>query len=246
MSPVVNPTALLSACTACLLALVTLLTSSLALSNTAGVFPPDVQEGHRSFQYRVGLDPDNGTWGSRLHYQQSLNDNFMARGIIQGSESSAGNTKVDFAQAELFWALSKSHDRLRHGLRFDARVRGRSMPSSFSANYSLLYDFSDTWQGRLAFLNTRSFGDEASNDVKLQVRSQLSYRASPRLNFNIEYYSQLGSVDNVSPWNSQQHQIGPSISWRTNTDWVVYGGILTTLNNRSPDSTLRFWLTKHL
>ena len=107
MSPVVNPTALLSACTACLLALVTLLTSSLALSNTAGVFPPDVQEGHRSFQYRVGLDPDNGTWGSRLHYQQSLNDNFMARGIIQGSESSAGNTKVDFAQAELFWALSR-------------------------------------------------------------------------------------------------------------------------------------------
>ena len=123
-------------------------------------------------------------------------------------------------------------NRLRHGLRFDARVRGRSMPSSFSANYSLLYDFSDTWQGRLAFLNTRSFGDEASNDVKLQVRSQLSYRASPRLNFNIEYYSQLGSVDNVSPWNSQQHQIGPSVSWRTNTDWVLYGGILSTLNNR--------------
>ena len=87
----------------CLAAGLTLSTAS--WGNTAGVFPPVVNEGHRSMQYRITIDPDSGAWGTRLHYQQSLDDSVMLRGIIHGSKNALGHSTFDFAQAELFWDL---------------------------------------------------------------------------------------------------------------------------------------------
>ena len=37
-------------------------------------------------QYRITIDPDSGAWGTRLHYQQSLDGSVMLRGIIHGSK----------------------------------------------------------------------------------------------------------------------------------------------------------------
>ena len=213
-------------------------------ANTAGVFPPVVQEGHRSLQYRVTLNPDTGAFGTRLHYQESLNNDVMLRGIVHASESAAGHSKVDFVQGELFWDLSEDTDRLRHGFRFDARARGRGEPSSVSVNYGLQYNISPQWQARLAVLNTRSFGGKANTDIQFQARSQLSYRASSAVSLNLEYYSQLGAIDDFNPWKNQKHQIGPSVNWRVANGWTLYGGFLSSMNNSSPDTVYRMWVTK--
>ena len=213
-------------------------------ANTAGVFPPVVQEGHRSLQYRVTLNPDTGAFGTRLHYQESLNDDVMLRGIVHASESATGHSKVDFVQGELFWDLGEDTDRLRHGFRFDARARGRGKPSSVSVNYALQYSVSPQWQARLAVLNTRSFGGKANTDIQFQARSQLSYRASQAVSLSLEYYSQLGAIDNFNPWKNQKHQIGPSVNWRVANGWTLYGGFLSSMNNSSPDTVYRMWVTK--
>jgi len=214
------------------------------LANTAGVFPPVVEEGHRSLQYRVTLDPDTGALGTRLHYQESLNGDVMLRGIVHASESARGHSKVDFIQGELFWDLSEDTDELRHGFRFDARARGRGEPSSVSLNYGLQYIASPQWQARLAVLNTRSFGGKSNTDIQFQARSQLSYRASPAVSLNIEYYSQLGAIDDFNPWKNQKHQIGPSVNWRVTNGWTLYGGVLSSMNKNSPDTVYRMWVTK--
>ena len=213
-------------------------------ANTAGVFPPVVQEGHRSLQYRVTLNPDTGAFGTRLHYQESLNDDVMLRGIVHASESATGHSTLDFVQAELFWDLDEDTDRLRHGFRFDARARGRGEPSSVSVNYALQYSVSPQWQARLALLNTRSFGGEANTDIQFQARSQLSYRASQAVSLNLEYYSQLGAIDDFNPWKNQKHQIGPSVNWRVANGWTLYGGFLSSMNNSSPNTVYRMWVTK--
>ena len=224
------------------LGLLTLSNSTSA--NTAGVFPPVVQEGHRSLQYRVTLNPDTGAFGTRLHYQESLNDDVMLRGIVHASESATGHSKVDFVQGELFWDLGEDTDRLHHGFRFDARARGRGKPSSVSVNYALQYSVSPQWQARLAVLNTRSFGGKANTDIQFQARSQLSYRASQAVSLNLEYYSQLGAIDNFNPWKNQKHQIGPSVNWHVANGWTLYGGFLSSMNNSSPDTVYRMWVTK--
>ena len=84
----------------CLAAGLTLSTAS--WGNTAGVFPPVVDEGHRSMQYRITIDPESGAWGTRLHYQQSLDGSVMLRGIIHGSENALGHSTFDFAQVSCF------------------------------------------------------------------------------------------------------------------------------------------------
>ena len=213
-------------------------------ANTAGVFPPVVQEGHRSLQHRVTLNPDTGAVGTRLHYQESLSDDVMLRGIVHASESATGHSKVDFAQGELFWDLSEDTDQLRHGFRFDARARGRGEPSSVSVNYGLQSNVNPQWQVRLALLNTRSFGGKANTDIQFQARSQLSYLASTAVSLNLEYYSQLGAIDDFNPWKTQKHQIGPSVNWRVANGWTLYGGFLSSMNNSSPDTVYRMWVTK--
>ena len=218
--------------------------SNSTLATTAGVFPPVVEEEHRSLQYRVTLDPDTGALGTRLHYQESVNGDVMLRGIVHASESARGHSKVDFVQGELFWDLSEDTDELRHGFRFDARARGQGEGSSVSLNYALQYIASPQWEARLAVLNTRSFGGESNTDIKFQARSQLSYRASPAISLNIEYYSQLGAIDDFNPWKNQKHQIGPSVNWRVADGWTLYGGFLSSVNNNSPDTVYRMWVTK--
>jgi hypothetical protein len=232
--------------TACLCTVAAVTVSSASWGNTAGIFPPVVNEGHRSMQYRITTDPDSGAWGSRLHYEQSLSGNLMLRGIIHGSENSFGQSRLDYAQAELFWDLGDDSDKLRHGLRFDARMQGRSKPSSFSINYGALYQLSETWQARLAILNTHAFGTGADRDVTVQARVFVGYRATPTVSLNVEYYSQLGELKHFASWSEQRHQFGPSFKWRVDSEWTVYGGTLSSLNNRSPDTVYRLWLTRRL
>lgn len=226
----------------CLAAGLTLSTAS--WGNTAGVFPPVVNEGHRSMQYRITIDPDSGAWGTRLHYEQSLDDSVMLRGIIHGSKNALGHSTFDFAQAELFWDLGDDSDKFRHGFRFDARVQNRSKPSLFGANYGARYQFNDTWHGRVAILNTRAFGGDADNDIRLQARALIGFRATSTLSLNVEHYSQLGKLEHIAAWNEQRHQFGPSFNFRIDPGWTVYGGVLSSLNDRSPDVVYRLWLTK--
>ena len=228
----------------CLAAVLTLSTAS--WGNTAGVFPPVVNEGHRSMQYRITIDPDSGAWGTRLHYQQSLDHSVMLRGIIHGSENALGHSTFDFAQAELFWDLGDDSDKFRHGFRFDARVQNGSKPSLLSANYGARYQFNDAWHGRVAILNTRAFGGGADNDIRLQARALIGFQATSALSFNVEHYSQLGKLGHIAAWNKQRHQFGPSFNWRVDLQWMVSGGILSSLNDGSPNSVYRFWVTRSL
>ena len=168
----------------------------------------------------------------------------MLRGIIDGSENALGHSTFDFAQVELFWDLGDDSDKLRHGFRFDARVQSRSKPSLFSVNYGALYQFNHAWHGRVAILNTRAFGGGSDNDIRLQARALIGFRATPALSLNVEHYSQLGKLEHIAAWNEQRHQVGPSFNFRIDPVWTVYGGVLSSLHNRSPEVVYRLWLTK--
>jgi len=88
------------------------ITAPSSTQNTGGAFPPTVNEGHRSIQYRVTIDPGNsaGETGvtQRLYYQQALNDNFMWRVLGQARRTANSDFNFDFLQAELFLADRRS------------------------------------------------------------------------------------------------------------------------------------------
>ena len=82
--------------------------------NTGGVFPIQVNEGHRSLQYRAAIDPDNVQdefgFAQRLHYQQAINGDFMWRIVGQTQKTESSDFDFSFLQAELFWEMSDDED----------------------------------------------------------------------------------------------------------------------------------------
>ena len=94
--------------------------------NTGGVFPTQVNEGHRSLQYRAAINPDNAQdefgFAQRLHYQQAINGDLMWRVVGQTQKTESSDFDFAFLQAELFWELSDDQDQHKTGLRFDARL----------------------------------------------------------------------------------------------------------------------------
>ncbi|MEL7104098.1 MAG: hypothetical protein AAGL97_16220, partial [Pseudomonadota bacterium] len=89
--------------------------------NTGGIFPPIVNEGHKSAQYRVAYNPDTEGLSQRVHYQQAINGDVMWRGLVSARKTDDSDVDVDFIQAELFWELSDDDDDWKTGFRFDAR-----------------------------------------------------------------------------------------------------------------------------
>ena len=98
----------------------------------------------------------------------------------------------------------------------------------------------------MAILSTRAFGGGADNDIRLQARALLAFRATPALSLNVDHYSQLGNLEHIAAWNQQCHQFGPSFNFRIDPGWTVYGGLLSSINDRSPDVAYRLWVTKAL
>ena len=73
------------------LLILVLSTLSAAAQNTGGVFPPSVDEGHKSAQYRAAYNADNDNFNQRLHYQQAINGDFMWRIIGQTRETASSD-----------------------------------------------------------------------------------------------------------------------------------------------------------
>ena len=110
-----------------------------AAQNTGGVFPTQVNEGHKSLQYRAAIDPDNAQdefgFAQRLHYQQAINGDFMWRIVGQTQKTESSDFDFSFLQAELFWELSDDEDQHKTGLRFDARLTDGDRAEQLGVNW---------------------------------------------------------------------------------------------------------------
>lgn len=231
-------------------ALFTLSLSGLAhAQNTGGVFGPVVNEDHKSFQYRIGVDPDNAAgetgYAQRIHYQQALDDNFMWRVIGQTQKTNDSNNDFDYLQAELFWELEGSKD-YQTGVRFDLRYRDNNRPNQVGVNWMNQYHFDDNWYGRFLVLTTAQFGDNSADGIGLQTRFNLAKKYDFG-EVGVELFNSYGSTEKIPSFSSQQHSIGPYMTKKVGKDgWSIFAGALFGITSPSPDTELRFWVTKSL
>jgi len=215
--------------------------------STGGVFPPTVNDGHRSWQYRATFDPENNGFAQRLHYQNAINDDVMWRILGQTRKTDDSDFDPDFIQAELFWDLSNKGDRLRKGVRFDGRHRFDDRPGLIGVNGMLEYDINEHWTTRGLILTALNIGNNAPDGIFLQTRSNIFRKVSARTNLGLELFSSYGSTaDFRGNFDEQGQQAGPFIVQKFDDGWSIFGGALFGLNNSSPDANLRFWITKAL
>lgn len=212
--------------------------------NMAGVFGPVVDEGHSSAQYRLGHDPDADRFAHRLHYQQSLNGDFMLRGVIQSRETAESDFDFDFIGAELFWQLTDDGQDWQSGLRFDVRLRDDDRPGNIGAHWSNQWALGDGWRARAVIMSFLNFGDNAPDGVFLQTRGQIHKALDGGNGIGFEIFSAYGSTENFADFDDQIHQIGPYISIPVTKDWEVFASALFGATDATSDANLKFWLTR--
>ena len=217
--------------------------------NTGGIFPPTVNNGHKSLQYRVTIDPDNnaGQTGvaQRLHYQQAIDSDFMWRVVGQVKKTASSDLDFDFVQAELFWQMTDDSAPVQSGLRFDARYRGDNRPEQFGLNWTNQFKLGNGWSARALALTAIQTGDNSADGVFLQTRGNIYRKIAGGQTIGMELYNNYGNSKNLGSFKTQGHTIGPFISTPLSEDISLYGGMQFGLSKAAPDTELRFWVTKN-
>ena len=216
--------------------------------NTGGVFPPVVNEGHKSLQYRATIDPDNTNdetgFAQRLHYQQAIDGEFMWRIVGQTRKTDASDLDFDFVQAELFWQITPDEKKHQIGLRFDARYRGDDRPEQFGLNWINEFKLNDNWSARAIGLTALQTGDNSPSGIFLQTRGNVFRKIEGGHTIGLEMFNNYGSSKDIGSFNDQSHTIGPFISTPIADKLSLYGGAQFGISSAAADTELRLWLTQ--
>ena len=212
--------------------------------NTGGIFPPMVNEGHKSAQYRVTYDPDSEGLSQRVHYQQAINGNLMWRGLVSARKTDESDVDFDFVQAELFWELSDDDDAWKTGFRFDARIRDDDRPGLIGVHWTNQFPVTENWNGRFVALSAFDVGNDARDGVFLQTRGNLFTRLQSGQTVGVELFNAYGSTDEILDLDKQGHSIGPFASFPVSDNFSLFTGALFGLTDASADAELRLWITR--
>lgn len=213
---------------------------------TGGVFPPVVNDGHRSYQYRSAYNAGTDGFAQRLHYQQALDGDFMWRVLGQTRKTDDSDFDFDFLQAELFWELSGDDPNYRRGVRFDVRVRDDDRPHQIGFNWIHQFHFYETWTARTILLTTLQFGENSVNGVGLQTRASIAKRLPNKHTLGLEWFSAYGTTSDFESLSDQSHAVGPMYSFPVAGGWSVFAGALFGVTSSAPDTEFRLWLTRFL
>ena len=216
-------------------------TSAVQAQNTGGVFPPGFGDNHESIQYRISVDANTGGFANRLHYQKSINSNFLWRVLAQTRETDSSDFDFDFVQAELFWEFGETSDKWRKGLRFDARIRDEDRPGQFGINFNNQWNLDDGWSARLVLLSNVQIGE--SDGIGLAPRAQIGKKLESGPSIGLQYFGNFGNTQDFSVGKTGQ-TIGPFVSTKLFGKTSLYTGVQFGVTEVAPDTELRLWLTQ--
>jgi hypothetical protein len=70
--------------------------------------------------------------------------------------------------------------------------------------------------------------------------AKVSYDLTPVVTAGVEYYSSLGPVTHLSPWNEQQQQVFPAIDLNVAPEWEINFGVGFGLTRGTDDLIVKF------
>ena len=214
--------------------------------NAAGVPPPVVDADHRSAQYRIAFNPDTDNIAQRLHYQQSIDGDFMWRAVLQVRETPASDVDFDYVRGELFWELETGSDNWKTGLRFDAQYTSDDRPGFVGALWLNQFQLAPRLSARLAFVTRYQIGENRRDGLFLQTRANLAYAASNDVTIGVESYNTYGFTTDIPALGEQNHVAGPFVNVRLGEKWGLSTSALLGMTEASPDAEMRLWLTRRL
>ena len=231
-----------------LLSVALFLVSSTVLraQNTALVFSPEVIAGEGIVDFRMGYDPHEDRWAYRNHIQYGFSDSFNLRGLTLHTIDSSGRWDFRFFRIEGLWQfLEDEKAGWDSALRFELEIaEGDDLPSKVRVAWSGMYDIDHNWQIRGNFLTGYEIGPASDSGALFEVRAQVSRRLTDTSRLALDYFGNMNNTEAFGNWESQRHQLGPTLNARLGKTVRVIGGALFGISRTAVNTEYRVVLMR--
>lgn len=209
--------------------------------NDGLVFGPEVNDKEANIDLRTAYNADEETWTYRNHIQYSFSDSFNLRGMTQHRINSSGQWDFRYFRVEGLWQFLEDETAgWDSALRFELEVaEGDNLPSRVRLAWTGSYDIDDYWQVRGNFLTGYRIGPESPPGALVEVRSQVSRRLNKNLRLAVDYFGNMNDTEAFGSWESQKHQLGPTLNIRCNEHISIVAGLLFGISRDASNKEFR-------
>lgn len=213
----------------------------LCAQSTALVFSPEVIAGEGAVDFRIGYDPGKNRWVYRNHIQYGFSDSFRLRGLTLHTIDSSNQWDFRFFRVEGLWQfLENEKAGWDSALRFDLEiVEGDDLPSRVRLAWSGMYDINPYWQIRGNFFTGYEIGPASDPGALFEVRAQVSRRLTQTARVTFDYFGNMNNTEAFGNWESQRHQLGPTLNVPLSKNIRVVLGALYGISQTATNSEYR-------
>ena len=196
--------------------------------NDGLVFTPEVIAGQALIDARAAYNADDETWVYRNHIQYSFSDSFNLRGVVQYRIDSSNRWDFRYVRFEGLWQFLEDETAgWDSALRFELEIaEGDDLPSRVRLAWSGSFDINECLQVRGNVLTGYRIGPDSEPGVLLEVRAQVNRRITRKVRVALDYFGNMNDTETLVNWESQRHQIGPTLGIKLSKNVQVGGGVL--------------------
>jgi hypothetical protein len=211
-----------------------------------------VKQGRTQIGARVGYSTDNESTSqdrrirSRFHVDYGVSDLYAARVVVAGDKRQGDNLELDTIGFQNRLHILKAKD---HGFDFGARVNyvykdGDKKPDNASVGFYQGMPINDKWALRFNQLFSHDIGQDAEGGVSAEVRTQITYKVIPNTSIGIDSFNDFGRINNLSGFDTQDHDIGPVIKGKLGNGLSYETGYRVGVSDAAADHSFKFFLSK--
>lgn len=233
-----------------LILILTLALSGSAFATTDTVFTPDVNEGDRSFEYRMSYIPEDWSipdiFSHRLHFQYAFDGGLRTRLVVNQRSIDGQSLEYQSTRLEVQWQYRESETQVWDAaLRFDAEI-GDDVVDRLRLVWTAQRNFGAGWQVRGNALVGREFGGSGASGLTLETRAQLTKSIGSGRRLGLELFSDLNSTGDIGHYSDQEHKLGPIFRADIAGKWTLNAGYLFGISDDADNGDWRLMVVHRL
>lgn len=229
-----------------------LCTASPATANTgSAVGGPNVDAGKTAVEWRIAMSGDDEDAGqdqrvrTRVHVDHAFSDLYAARLVYSLDRREGDSLEFDGLSLQNRFHILKAKD---YG--FDGGIRlnytfadGDKKPDVLSLRFYQRIPY-EAWEVRFNQILESEIGEDRDGGLLAEWRSQVTYGVTNDLRLGLDFFHDLGNLEEQSGYSAQEHAAGPVVKAKLGGGYSIEAAYRTALSAAAPDHSATFILTR--
>jgi hypothetical protein len=222
-----------------------------ALANTgSAVGGPNVDAGKTAVEWRLAASEDDDASQdkrvrTRVHIDHAFSDLYAARLVYNLDRRKGDNFEFDGLSLQNRFHILKAKD---HG--FDGGIRlnytfadGDKKPDVLSLRFYQRIPH-DAWEVRFNQIFESEIGEDRDGGLIAEWRTQVTYGVTEDVRLGLDFFHDLGNLEEQSGYSSQEHAAGPVLKAKFGGGYSIEAAYRIGLSDAAPDQSGTFILTR--